>query len=693
MLIETILAKYNQYLIESRLDFISEKYKNKIPQETINDYHDSIPDKGHLEWVLKQHLNNNISSKQDLVNTLTHFTKVKSQLPNKDINSYKTPDELKQTISQYSPKEDKSKNIQTVYEDNTGLSIKFAKTHEGAKELAKLPSNNIHRIPKATWCNAADSNNGKDMFDTYRNIGSHAYVIHDNSSKYQIHINHADEIEARDEVNEPISQELAKSYIDKVHHNTTINNDEDYKSALKSDKIFFHSQINPDYEKHGTDDESLIYGHYKRFNKLISKESHPTYKIQQIIHSGNRPAGTLLLSKRPSSPELEKHLIENPNDKLINHMVYNHIIHKNQIAFSNDTAKVLLNRFKSDRIATRLVFKNGTDTDYDLTKHAFENNIFSKEYIGRIYSEHGNRIPEDIKEAASKYGDYKDTIYNALKKDAGPFEEMHNHIRIFGHSKEGGDYFVKKYLNDPDIEGSKEEKYKKLYDVVTNHYNKAHNIIPAMLDNYPENANHSKFTKLIRHTSETDNQNQDTHAYNKDAKNRLTDKYIDLIKHDKEAVKSVLSDHLGYLSLHENEINKLYDAGHFSDEEVPEAFMDYSTPKILDHVVSSNILKLHHMLKYYMQHHDYIHKALDHVIPNYNPSNQDHLGTIDTAISIARNWEGDSGKTLPRLLHPNNSHALLQQVIPEFNRNLYPSAYDKLESSPKANLIDRYSHY
>ena len=699
MLFETLLLKYNQYLLESRLDFISEKYKNKISPEQVNKYHDLIPDKSHLEWVVKQHINNNIHSHQELVDTLSHFLKVKKQLPNKDINSYKTLNDLNSTVSQYTP-EDKSNNVTQVYNQD-GINIKIAKTHEASIALAKLSPNNKHYHPtftKASWCNSADSNNGKTMFDIYSNIGSHPYIIEDGTSKCQIHLNHQDEVEANDEKNQPIDLHVAGEYLSKITYPNKIQSDEDYRNAIKSNLLYTHNQIDHSYETTGSNDDSLIYHHFKRFGKLLSTEAHPTRKIQEIIATGNKSPGVISLGKS-QSPLLESHLKNNPNDKLINHMIKQHIIVDNKIPFSNDAAKMLMDRFKSDKVTTNLLFNQHSSDNEELMQHVFKNNIISKDFIKGLFKTNSiHRIPAILKENATKYGDYKDAIYEALKSTSNAFDELHNHLDTFSHSKEGADYFIHRYMNDNDVNGTKEEKYKKLYDLATSYKLKTHNkfnLTNAMLDNYPNNIDHSKFTHLAELTSAVDNGKIDTSSYNKNSTNRLTSRYIDIIKHDKNAVDSILTRHVGNIGLHEDEINKLFDANHYTNEEIPTKFQYYKSNKILDHVANTNILKLHHLLAHNTDPNteSYIHKMLDKVIPTYTPNNYDHLATINHAIEYGLETERiHHGTTLSRLLHPSNSHSLLQQVIPEVDRYHYHEAYSNLSNSDKAHLIDRYSH-
>lgn len=568
MFLEYIINKYSQALLEARIDYISEKYKNKISPEKVQEYQDTIPDKSHLEWVVKQHIQGNIKDSKSLTDTLQHFIKVKKQLPNKDLNSYKSLEDLHNTISQYTPEEKTSTQIHEISNDH-GLLIKVPRSHNAAIELAKLSPNHPEHdsLKKAAWCTSADSYMGKERFDHYNSRGSNLYVINDNSRLSQIHVDHNGEVEGNDEYNKPLSDNQKQFYLDKIKHHGIISSDADYHNALKSNKLLTNDNFDEQYLNKGTNDDALIYNHYKRFGKMISSESHPTHNLHKIIETGNRVTGRLLsVNPHPISKELSTHILQNPNDKLINHLVKTHILSAGKLRLTPECSKAIIDRFKSDTITQHFLIKDheksmdsfdGYDIG-DITKHVFSNNLISKNFIKALYHDTPiNRIPYSIAYGAMTLGDYKPTIYDTLKKK-NP-DRLHINLKHFASGDdESANYFINRYMNDEDISGSKEDKFNKLHSAILG-TDGGHALggvasskcLRGLIDNYPENSTNVYHTAFSRLVSNHDSASTFTGTP------KYMDEYINKIKHDKKASGAVLRDY-GNTYLDDNQINTLH---------------------------------------------------------------------------------------------------------------------------------------
>ena len=576
MFLEYIINKYSQTLLEARIDYISEKYKNKISPEKVQEYQDIIPDKSHLEWVVKQHIQGNIKDSKSLTDTLQHFIKVKKQLPNKDLNSYRSLEDLHNAISQYTPEEKTSTQIHEIPNDHS-LSISIPKSHNAAVELAKLSPGHpeYDSLKKAAWCTSADSYMGKERFDHYNSRGSNLYIINDHSRLSQIHVDHNGDVEGNDEYNKPLSDNQKQFYLDKIKHHGIISSDSDYHSVLKSNKLLTNDNFDEQYLNKGTDDDALIYNHYKRFGKIISSESHPAHNLHKIIETGNRVGRLLSVNPHPISKELSNHILQNPNDKLINHLVKTHILSDGKLRLTPECSKALIDRFKSDTVTQHFLIKDHENSmdDFegelgDVTNHVFSNNLISKNFIKALYHETPiTRIPYSIAQGAMTLGDYTPTIYDTLKKK-NP-DTLHQKLKYFASGdNESANYFINRYMNDEDISGSKEDKFNKLHNTIllgTEDGNALSGVVSSrcirgLIDNYPENSTNVNHRALSRLISDNDSASDFTGTP------KYMDEYINKIKHDKKASTAVLRNY-GNTYLNDDQINTLYRNHSFHEDE------------------------------------------------------------------------------------------------------------------------------
>ena len=231
----TLLESLHQFLIEAKIEDVLVKYPH-IDSSIRQAYATSIPNSRHLDWTLKHH--NDILPHHDIAELLKSFERNKSKLPKKQIEQYKSIDELHQTVLPYigqglSSKEKGDRDTTTLYSSST-MTIKQHHSPESCIRAAILPENNRSGKDKAAWCISADSDSQQGYIDKYTHQGLHPiYSIehHHSDGTSSRHMMVADtvsnpnDVELRNESNSHPTGSL-ESYLQKYPelHNTPIAN-------------------------------------------------------------------------------------------------------------------------------------------------------------------------------------------------------------------------------------------------------------------------------------------------------------------------------------------------------------------------------------------------------------------------------------------------------------------------------------
>lgn len=275
-------------------DSIKNGYKNKIPNNNTN----------HLRYILSQHQLGHVKPNDDIHHVLSTFDKVKQGLDKKQVNQYKTFDDLKIAVEPYKDVKTKKEQLESdtniIYHTPT-MKITKHDSHDSAIEAAILHKNNemYHHTNlkgKAEWCVSTENQNGKNAFDLYTNpdnIKHDMYTIETPTRKYAFIHNTSiplSKVELRDEKdNNPYVEdsEVADNKLTEtdnhvtrfVHHNKEI-----LKTPLKDFFIGEHKKIYNELEKHHNDNieipKKLSNAIYKNNDiGLIAKMTHhSTYK-------------------------------------------------------------------------------------------------------------------------------------------------------------------------------------------------------------------------------------------------------------------------------------------------------------------------------------------------------------------------------------------------------------------------------
>lgn len=193
-------------LLENRIDFLKQNFEGKL--KTDHDTlakHQTTPDivdhfannadptknKAHTQWILKQYQQKKIRQEDHprIKETLSNFEQHKNKLANKDINSYKSLNDIEDAVKPHlGTEEPVSKRQETkkikdegseIIHDSPDFTVRKLKTKEAA----------CHYGAGTKWCTAAKGNN--NMFDHYNKSGP-MYVIHHkdengNQRKFQYH--------------------------------------------------------------------------------------------------------------------------------------------------------------------------------------------------------------------------------------------------------------------------------------------------------------------------------------------------------------------------------------------------------------------------------------------------------------------------------------------------------------------------
>lgn len=217
-----ILIREDSYIMlfeAATISDIHNKYYNNIPDEVFNKivktdptWNSDKPDKmgKYGKWLLSLYMRKNLKL-EDLYKAneyLKYFTKYYNMINNKDINTYKTLQELFLVVQPYmdnqehaTSKQDLVRKIkegaEKVYEDNEWLII-VPHTEEASCYYGK----------GTQWCTAA--NNGNNMFEYYNDNGNLYININKlTHEKYQFHFETDSFMDETDSpIEEPICEEI-----------------------------------------------------------------------------------------------------------------------------------------------------------------------------------------------------------------------------------------------------------------------------------------------------------------------------------------------------------------------------------------------------------------------------------------------------------------------------------------------------
>ena len=159
--------KFSEIILENRVDDFKNSYGRKFTQEQMTKILDVIPQK-FLMWVGKSFDTVNFGENFPLlVDAITNFEKISSNLPQPDINEYKNAGQLIQALKDYENKPRRQvKKVEggnVVYEDPRFFVVN-PQTHESSCYYGK----------GTKWCTAADSNY---QFNKYNEDGKLFYIL------------------------------------------------------------------------------------------------------------------------------------------------------------------------------------------------------------------------------------------------------------------------------------------------------------------------------------------------------------------------------------------------------------------------------------------------------------------------------------------------------------------------------------
>jgi hypothetical protein len=194
------MLTFNQFcnlILESRLDFLKEKFKNisashdtlathKKPEAIVDHFAthaDPSKKKVHTQWILNKYSKGQFRQEDTgrIRDTLTNFEKHKNKLEHKDLNQYHSladlEDKLESHLGTFTSKKEEDRHIKVtgapiIHQDN-GVTIRHIKTKEAACQIGA----------GTKWCTAGKNNN---MFDKYDKKGP-LFSIHHEGRKYQFH--------------------------------------------------------------------------------------------------------------------------------------------------------------------------------------------------------------------------------------------------------------------------------------------------------------------------------------------------------------------------------------------------------------------------------------------------------------------------------------------------------------------------
>ena len=191
-------------LLESKEEFIAqqqgpalvsayqrnERSTNAIdPTELINQLVQADPSKQHLQWIVNQYIKGQfkLEDLSKIKQELAEFNRVRSKLQNKDLNSYRSLNDLYNALEPFQQKEVVSGKQQVKNETQQYFD-------SGEAELIYRDETTVIISPKTEkascffgigtkWCTAGITNNA---FDEYDDDGP-LYIVSHSGKKYQFH--------------------------------------------------------------------------------------------------------------------------------------------------------------------------------------------------------------------------------------------------------------------------------------------------------------------------------------------------------------------------------------------------------------------------------------------------------------------------------------------------------------------------
>lgn len=163
--------KFFELIEESRVDDFKSKYGKKFNEEQLNKIIDNVPQK-FLDWVGKNFDTINFNQNfLDLVTKLREFEKFSSNLPQTDINSYKSVEEIYKALNDYSNRQRREyKQVEggkVVFDDGRFFVVN-PQTHQSSCHYGK----------GTKWCTVASSDH---QFNQYNSDGKLFYILDRNA--------------------------------------------------------------------------------------------------------------------------------------------------------------------------------------------------------------------------------------------------------------------------------------------------------------------------------------------------------------------------------------------------------------------------------------------------------------------------------------------------------------------------------
>lgn len=163
--------KFFELIKESRVDDFKSKYGKKFSEEQLNKIIDNVPHK-FLDWVGKNFDTINFNQNfLDLVTKLREFEKLSSNLPQTDINSYKSVEEIYKALNDYSNRQRREyKQVEggkVVFDDGRFFVVN-PQTHQSSCHYGK----------GTKWCTVASSDH---QFNQYNSDGKLFYILDRNA--------------------------------------------------------------------------------------------------------------------------------------------------------------------------------------------------------------------------------------------------------------------------------------------------------------------------------------------------------------------------------------------------------------------------------------------------------------------------------------------------------------------------------
>ena len=344
------MLNFRQFiLLEDRLDYLKSIHKNidtshdslakhHEPNDIINHFAqnaDPSQNKQHTQWILKQYKNKSIRQEDHpRINTaLSLFQKHQSKLPRKDLNQYRSLNDLedslepyKETISNKEQKKLDKSGAEKIHDEN-GFKVYHLKTKEAACHYGK----------GTKWCTAADKNN---MFHNYNDRGPIYYIEGKNNKgerkKYQFHFNSKQFMDDKDsdiDMNEfiknnpeiknvkefedlypslPLTPEGYKYHINKLNNGEY--NSDDIKRAIKNGYLSPEHIDNIIKNPNSTQaHDNLVVGHGKKQLRLSPEQISNITKNPNSVNAHGRLVTVHRFKQLQLTPEQISNIIKNFN--------------------------------------------------------------------------------------------------------------------------------------------------------------------------------------------------------------------------------------------------------------------------------------------------------------------------------------------------------------------------------------------